>query len=272
MMDKITDFISRFGFNATPFTCEIPVRDHFKLPFFQENLDHLEGVVKKRMSAALIAPAGTGKTSLLRSLLNRLSGTRYRCSYIKVTDLAKRDFCREIAVAVGADSVGTYPALVRRLQDRFVNTLDMNGIRTVIILDEAHDIRPDVLGVIRILTNFNMDNRLVISVIMAGQPSLTKLLNMSKLEDTSHRLAHRANLRLLSRAELSKYLQHRCQINGCTTCPFDQEAIEAVYEISRGNMRAADYLALKSLEIAHNQDCGVVDSNHIITARRHLWG
>ena len=271
-MSKIKDFISRFGFNTTPFTCEIRVDEHFKLEFSRESLIHLERAVSKRMSAALIAPSGTGKSSLLRALIARLPENRFRISYIKVTDLSKRDLCREIATAAGAETAGTYPALVRRLQERFTNGLDIDGIRPVLILDEAHDIRPDVLGVLRILTNFDMDSRLVVSIIMAGQPLLSKLLNHPKLEDVSRRLAHRAALRLLSQTELTSYIQHRCQIAGVSSSPFDSDAIEAIFEVVRGNMRATDHLALKSFEVAHDADCNVVDSNHVIEARRMLWG
>ena len=85
---------------------------------------------------------------LLRSLRAHLSEARYRVHYVKVTDLGKRDLCREIATAVGAKPAGTYPMLVRRLQEDFAQTSGIDGVRTVLVLDEAHDIRPDVLGIL----------------------------------------------------------------------------------------------------------------------------
>lgn len=75
-----------------------------------------------------------------------------------------------------AEPAGNYPALVRRLQERFSSFVDVDGIRPVVILDETHDIRPEVLGLFRILTNFEMDNRLVVSLILAGQAPLKKML------------------------------------------------------------------------------------------------
>ncbi|MHC5137561.1 MAG: hypothetical protein ACYSN7_03305, partial [Planctomycetota bacterium] len=70
-MKKITDFISRFGFHTTPFTCEITVPQNFVNETYSEALQHLYRAVDKRMSAALIAPAGTGKTTVLRTLVSR---------------------------------------------------------------------------------------------------------------------------------------------------------------------------------------------------------
>lgn len=270
-MSKITDFISRFGFHTTPFTCEIGVSEHFINEIYQEPLDHLLRVVDKRMSAAIIAPAGTGKTAILRSLRSKLPETRYKVHYLKVTDLSKRDFCREIAAAVRAEQAGNYPALVRRLQDRFTTSMDIIGERTLLFIDEAHDIRPDVLGILRILTNFDMDNRLVVSIILAGQAPLKKMLQHPKLEDVAHRLAYCATLRLLSRKESVLYIKHRCRIAGLAECPFDTSALEAIYEIGRGNLRATDHLALKALEKAHDYECDIVDSNHVTEARGLLW-
>ncbi len=270
-MPKFKDFISRFGFHTTPFTCEIRVEDHYINEAYTEHLDHLCDAVEKRMSAALIAPSGTGKTSLLRAMKARLPETRYLVHYGKVTDLSKRDLCRDISVIVGIKPAGNYPTLVRRLQDRFSESMDMEGVRPVLILDEAHDIRLEVLGVLRILTNFDMDSRLVVSIILAGQPPLAKMLSNPKLEDVARRLSHYATLRPLSRGETKTYIQHRCRISGAAHCPFDPGSIEALYEIGRGNLRATDHLALKSLEIAHKQNCDVVDSNHVTQARTMLW-
>jgi general secretion pathway protein A len=270
-MSTIKNFISRFGFHTTPFTCELKEKDHFVHEIYTEPLEHLCRTVDRRMSAALIAAAGTGKTALLRALVARLPEARYRVHYLKVTDLSKRDLCREIAAVIGAGPAGTYPALVRRLQEHLVTCLDVDGVRPVLILDEAHDMRPEVLGILRILTNFEMDSRLVVSIILSGQPPLAKQLRQPQLEDLAHRLAHYAQLRLLSRPETVQYVGHRCRIAGASTCPFDPGALEALYEIGRGNLRATDHLAVKALEIAHDANMSIVDTNHITRARAMLW-
>lgn len=266
------DFRSRFGFHTTPFTRELPVDDRYHNPVFQEVIDSLAQVADKRMSAALIAPAGTGKTALLRALVrDHLPEARYRVHYTKVTDLSKRDICREIALAAGAPPAGSYPYLVRNLQERFSSLSETDGLRPVLILDDAHDLRPQVLGVLRVLTNFEMDSRLVLSVLLAGQPPLKELLHRPAFEDVARRLAHYATLRLLSRSETTEYLEHRSTVAGATTVPFDSKAVDAIYEIGRGNLRATDRLALKGLEVAHGENADVVDHTHVVCARKVLW-
>lgn len=264
----IKDFRSRFGFHSSPFTREFPIDQRFSLGFFDENLTALSRAIENRMSAALIAPAGSGKTALLRALVHGLPEARYRVHYVKVTELSKRDMCREIAVACGAEPAGNYPMLVRRLQERFLQATTVDGVRPVLILDEAQDLRPDVLSILRTLTNYEMDSRLVLSILLAGQMPLREILKREVHEAITKRLAHYAYLRLLSRGETLQYVTHRCTIAGASTVPFDARALDALFEVSCGNLRAIDSLAYKALELAHDAGGSAVDSNHIATARK----
>lgn len=267
---KPLDLRSRFGFHSTPFTREIRIEDRFSLPIFDEALTGLERSIDQRQSAALIAPAGTGKSVVLRTLASRLPEARYRVRYVKVTDLSKRDMCREIASAVGAEPAGSYPMLVRRLQERFLETTASDGVRPVLLIDDAHAFRPEVLGLVRVLTNFEMDSRLVVSLVLAGQPPLRALLERDELEDVAGRLAHCATLRPLSRDELVTYIAHRSTAAGAKVTPFDQGAIDALFEVGRGNLRATDRLALKAIELAADLGRDVVDPGCVLEARKRV--
>jgi general secretion pathway protein A len=247
------------------------VEDRFSLASFDEALEALVRAVDQRQSCALIAPAGTGKSALLRALVARLPEARYRTHYVKVTSLGKRDMCREIAAAMGTQAAGSFPALVRRLQEHCLQASDSEGLRPVLILDDAHELKVEVLGLLRVITNFAMDSRLVLSVVLGGQPQLRESLKRDEVEDVARRLAHYATLRPLSREETEGYILHRCAVAGSKTMPFDSRAVDAVFEIGRGNLRATDGLCLKALEMAHDQNHDVCDQNHVVLARKVLW-
>ena len=167
--------------------------------------------------------------------------------------------------------IGSGPALrPRTSMGACVATTAQDGVRPVLVLDEAHDLRPEVLDMLRILTNFDMDSRLVLSVILAGQPPLRAMLRSDKHESIAKRLTHIASLRLLTRDESNRYVAHRCTIAGAKTVPFDPTSLDGLHEIASGNLRATDQLAAKSLEIAHDAGVSVVDANHIVQARRML--
>jgi general secretion pathway protein A len=231
-------------------------------------VEALAAAVSHRQCAAAIGPAGSGKTSLTRFLKSRLPEARFRVHYVKVTDLSKRDLCREIAAVMDVAPAGSYPVLVRRLQKRFLATQDTDGVRPVLLLDDVQDMRPDVLGLLCVLTNFEMDSRLLLSVVLVGQPPLRRLLRREELEDVAGRLSHIVTLRLLSREETSAYVKHRMTIAGARVVPFDEDALTAIFEASRGNMRAIDSVALKALEVAHRAGAKAADANHVVEARK----
>jgi general secretion pathway protein A len=266
------DFLGHFGFHDMPFTQEIPVEKHFALPFLDEAQDAILRAVDQRRSVAIIGAAGTGKTQLLRKLRERkLPEARFRVHYVHVTGLSRRDMCRELCAVMDIPVAGIFPALVRRLQERLVELSDTDALRPILILDDAHELRPDVLGLLRILCNFQMDSRLVVSIILLGQSPLRDTLRRPELEDVTRRLAHIGALRTLSQKETNEYLRHRTAVAGARSFPLDQSAVTAVFEVARGNLRASDHLTLKSLELAHAAEVKVVDSNQVTEAAKLLW-
>ena len=261
------DVRSHFGLSALPFTREISVEKLWPHSQYQQAAAELRHAVEERMSAAIISAAGTGKTVVLRALKAALPEARYRVHYVKLTELCARDFCKEVAVALGCSPAGYYGALVRKVQDRAQALLEQEGLRPVVILDEAHDMRPEVLAILRVLTNFEMDSRLVVSIVLAGQPSLKKTLRREELESVTRRLAHYATLRLLSREETQHYATHRLHIVGADHEIFDDAAFDALYEIGQGNLRATDHLALKAMEQAFHAGHATVGVEHVAEAR-----
>jgi general secretion pathway protein A len=260
-----------FGFTATPFTREIRAEDQFGLPFLDEALGGVLRAVEGRNSAAVIAPAGSGKTCFLRRVRSGLPEARYRVHYVKCTDLSRRDMCREIASTCGLPSTGTFPSLLRQIQTRYETTLGTEGLRPVLLLDECHDLRPEVLAMLSLLTNFEMDSRLVLAVVLAGQPRLATMLRQDAQESIARRIVHYAQLRLLSRDEVERYVAHRCTVAGAKKLPFDERGLDALFEIGRGNLRATDTLALKALEYAALGKHSTVSAQHLMAARKDLW-
>jgi len=267
----MTDLRATFGFHTIPFTREIRAEDQLQLPFLDEALGGLRRAVEMRLCGALLAPAGTGKSALLRRLVAELPEARYQVHYTKVTDLSKRDMCREIAVACGANAAGSYPMLVRHLQERYQSLSASEGRRPVLLLDESHELRPEVLAMLRLLLNFEMDSRLVVSLVLCGQSRLRTLLARDDQEAMARRIIHYAQLRLLSREETETYVAHRCALAGAAQTPFDPRALDALFEMGRGNFRATDDLALKALEHAALSGQATVSVQHVVAARKDLW-
>lgn len=263
--------IDHFKFKSRPFTREVSTRDCFSLPFLDEQVDELIKAVHMRMSALIMAPPGLGKTVVLRRVKEKLPEARFRVSYLKVTRLSGRDLCREVARAIGAKPAGNYPALVRTVQEKMEESSSADGLRSVLMIDDAHALRDQGFELLKILSNFDMDSKLVVSIILAGHQGLKDRLYRDEIADVKQRIIHCGQLRLLSREETTEYIRHRLHLAGCSTPPFDENAIETIYEMSRGNMRAIDNLSLKSLCQAALKNEKVVNNQHVCAAGGQLW-
>jgi general secretion pathway protein A len=263
--------MDRFRFKSAPFTRELRPEHRFKVPHIEEQIADLKRAVDQRQSAVLVAPAGAGKTVALRALRAQLPEARYATTYIKLADLSARDMCREIAGALGVPPAGHYPSLVRALEEKLKAGYSEGGRRQVVIFDDAQDMRAHTLRLMRLITNFEMDSKLVVSIILAGQTPLKQTILQNDLEDIHQRLTHCGELMLLAREETAGYIEYRSKIAGAPSVPFDGQATEAIYEISRGNMRAIDRLANAALIIADRSGRDKVDAADVALARAKTW-
>jgi type II secretory pathway predicted ATPase ExeA len=263
--------MDHFQFKVPPFTREIKVEHRLKISNIEEQVATLKALIDQRQSAALVAPAGCGKTVALRALRAQLPEARYRTTYIKLSDISARDMCREVALALGVQPSGHYPALVRNVEERLKSGYLDSGIRQVIIFDDAQDMRPKAMRLVRLLTNFEMDSRLIVSIILAGQTRLKTYLLQDDFADVRQRLSFCGEISALSREETKSYIEHRSRIAGATQAPFDTQAIEAIYEISRGNMRAIDQLALATLVETERAQKSIADAGDVALARSRIW-
>ena len=125
-------------------------------------------------------------------------------------------------LAQGAAILGVHPALSVQAADAIAFRLEI----------------PRLVRMLRILTNFDMDSRLVLSLVIAGQSPLRSLLARDDQEAMARRIVHYAQLRLLSREELAQYVAHRRAVAGAARVPFDERTLDALFEIGRGNRPA----------------------------------
>ncbi len=264
------DLRAHFGLTELPFTQEISATKMWRQPGLDELVDGLEASVSARMSVAVIAPSGTGKSALLRRLVERLPETRYQVADIKVTSVSNRDFYQGLARALAVEPAGTWPRLLEKLQAYAQALAATEARRLVIIVDEAQDMRPEVLSTLRVLTNFNLDSELLISIVLVGDGGLDTLLHRPDMEALRSRLSRVFRIRLLSKTETKAYIDHRLDLTGARQQLLDDSAVEAVYDFSRGNLRAIDHLCRTALDLAARQKLETIDAGLVTAARKRL--
>jgi general secretion pathway protein A len=245
-----------FGFNEKPFTLTPNPRFIFLSNNHKEAFAHLlYGINNHYGFIELIGEVGTGKTTVLRTLLGQLQDENYRTALIFNPCLNGVELLRSINNEFGISSSSEYSNELLSDLNRFLLKETQEGRTVVLVIDEAQNLQPDVLEQIRLISNLETENDKLIQIILVGQPELETLLERPDLRQLNQRIAVRYKLMSMSRDETRAYIRHRMEIAGETGgVTFSSIAYIMIYLYSRGVPRLVNILCDRSLVIAYGDE------------------
>ena len=245
-----------FGFTEKPFTLTPNPRFIFLSKNHKEAFAHLlYGINNHYGFIELTGEIGTGKTTVLRTLLEQLQDENYRTALIFSPCLTGVELLRTINSEFGIEC-NSYHAneLISEL-NRFLLTESAQGHTVVLVIDESQNLQPDVLEQIRLISNLETENDKLIQIILAGQPELEILLERPDLRQLNQRIAVRYKLRSMSMTETRHYIRQRMEIAGETGgVTFSDVAIRLIYLVTQGVPRMINILCDRSLLIAYGNE------------------
>ena len=206
-------------------------------------------VLKRSGFVVLTGGPGTGKTTLLASLIRSAKSAHF--AVVLNPTLDSDEFLELVLVDFGFKDVPRSTAQrIVKLQE-FLLELHAQGKVPVLMVDEAHKLRPEVLEEIRLLTNFESTKRKLLQIVLAGQSELATLLNREDLRQLKQRIEIRLQVRPLARGEVGNYMRHRWQCaGGAVALPFSVEAISLVAGASHGIPRLVNSICDNALLVA----------------------
>lgn len=226
----------------------------------REALARLQYVAEEREIALLTGEIGCGKTTLSRALMDSL-GDEYRFCFIVNPRLTAIEFLRSIARAFSP----LLPAedkesLLNQIADA-VFLLHTEGISPVLIVDEAQLI-PDreIFDEIRLLTNFQLDDRNLITVILMGQPELREILSDPVFEPLRQRITMQFHLPPLEMGDVQEYLDCRLEVAGGGAGLFSPDAVQRIFELSDGVPRRINQIATNAILEGYGRDEAIIDA------------
>jgi general secretion pathway protein A len=267
-------YTGHFGLTEPPFSITPDPRYLYMSEAHREALAHLlYGIGEGGGFVQLTGEVGTGKTTLCRCLLEQLPA-RVDVALIlnpKLTDVELlAAICDELRIPypAGTTSRKVYvDALHHHLLDAHGR-----GHRTVLIIDEAQDLAPDVLEQIRLLTNLETTREKLLQIILIGQPELIRILEREDLRQLAQRVTARYHLRPFAAPDTRAYIAHRLEVAGAKEKIVSDAAARAVHRASRGIPRLINAICDRALLGVFSQDRRRVTAATVRRAAREVLG
>jgi general secretion pathway protein A len=258
-----------FGFKEKPFSI-IP-DPSFLYPSSKHRaaLDLLEyGMMNQAGFNVITGEIGTGKTTLIRHILNRMNRD-VTVGLISNTHKSFGELLQWILYAYGLDYKGKEKVEMFQAFMEFLINEYANNRRTVLIVDEAQNMSPETLEELRMLSNVNADKSQVLQVVLVGQPQLRETLSSPELEQFAQRIAVDYHLWPLSKEETRGYIRHRIlYAGGINPELFNDAACDVVYAQTNGTPRLINLLCDTVLVYAYAVQRPTVDAKLVEEAAR----
>lgn len=250
-----------FGLSENPFAITPDPRYLFLSGRHTEALAHLlYGVTESGGFIQLTGEVGTGKTTLIRSLLEKLPDT-VDAALIINPRVSIPEFLRAICheLHIGCPPEHSPQQLIDALNAQLLQA-HARGRRVVLIIDEAQALSREVLEQVRLLTNLETSRQKLLQIILVGQPELRVLLARDDLRQLAQRITGRYHLEPLSHKDTRAYVHHRLNVAGALAPIFTASGLRAVWRYTRGIPRVINIVCDRALLGAYTHELRQVDS------------
>lgn len=264
-------YLQYFGLHENPFSIPPDPNYLYLSRGHQEALAHLQyGLREAGGFVQLTGEVGTGKTLLIRTLVERLpEGVDVALILYPVLTVAEfvAAICDELRIPYPEKA--SLKQLIDALNAHLLQT-HARGRRTVLIIDEAQNLNREVLEQVRLLTNLETTKQKLLQIILIGQPELANLLAQQDLRQLAQRITARFHLVALTRRETFEYIFHRSRVAGAKAILFDRKAMEHVYTAAGGIPRLINVICDRALLGAYTHGKMLVDAGVIRRAAKEV--
>ena len=263
-------YLRHFALARYPFEASIEADHLFPGQALKEAEARIGHVIERRGIGLLTGEPGCGKTCVLRRVAAGLHPGRHKIIYVALTTGSVLDSCNLIGAELGCPPATARYQAWTAIRGQISRLIGENRQRPVLIVDEAHLLRTEVIEELRLLTNFDMDADNRLCLLFAGLTTLRRRLAMGVFESLTQRLAMQHHMDGLGREEIEPCLTTRLSLAGAPAdLPvFEPAAIEALSLSSNGVPRLVNRIAHYALIAAHGEKERMVTTDHVAQATR----
>jgi general secretion pathway protein A len=268
-------YTSFFGLAEKPFAITPDPRYLYLSERHAEALAHLlYGINESGGFIQLTGEVGTGKTTVVRTLLSRVPHHADVAVILnpRVTPVEfLLTICEELGVGIADTDRDSVKQMVDALNRRLLNA-HAEGRRIIVLVDEAQNLSIDVLEQVRLLTNLETPTQKLLQIILIGQPELRELLDRTDLRQLAQRITGRYHLKPLSREETKGYVRHRLRVAGATEDIFTPGALVELHRLSLGIPRVINVACDRALLGAYTQETKKITASLVRQAAGEVYG
>jgi type II secretory pathway predicted ATPase ExeA len=243
---------SFFGLRALPFGASPDPRFLFLRPQIREALACLQyGIAARKGFVVMTGEVGTGKTTLLRSVLDTFAKGRISTAFVFNPCLDVLDFFEFVLTDFGIPPrTRTKSGMLLQLNNWLIERFQAHQL-CAIVVDEAQDLSWELLEEIRLLTNLETSSEKLVQIVLSGQPELEERLHDSRVRQLRQRVSLWCRTQPLTGEETRDYIAERLRIAGASETIFLPEATELVHHYSKGIPRIVNLICEHSLISAY---------------------
>ena len=267
-------YLKMFGFTEKPFHITPNPRFIFLSKIHKEAFAHLLYGIQQRVGfMSLAGEIGTGKTTVLRTLLGQLEDAEYRVALIFNPCLTSLELLQTIhrEFAIELDPECNNLVELHDSLNGFLLQQREIGKTVVLVVDEAQNLDPKVLEQLRLLSNLETETEKLIQMVLVGQPELDELLQRKDLRQLRQRLVVSYHLQAMDAEDTERYVLHRARIAGNQDRSlFSPQALAQIYKCTQGTPRLINILCDRALLVAYSRDSQTVSKQDILAAQKEL--
>jgi general secretion pathway protein A len=268
-------YTSFFGLSEKPFAITPDPRYLYLSERHAEALAHLlYGINESGGFIQLTGEVGTGKTTVVRTLLSRVPHHADVAVILnpRVTPVEfLLTICEELGLSIAEADRDSVKQMVDTLNRRLLSA-HAEGRRIIVIVDEAQNLSAEVLEQVRLLTNLETPTQKLLQIILIGQPELRELLDRNDLRQLAQRITGRYHLKPLSREETQGYVRHRLRVAGAAGEIFTPGALREVHRLAAGIPRVINVNCDRALLGAYTQETRKVTAALVRQAAGEVYG
>ena len=262
--------LSTFSLKTLPFGKNLSAGDIFQNDQYREMKSRMKMLFKNMGIGLFTGEVGCGKSTIIRITTDELNTQLYKLVYLHKNMDKTGPFYSQIAQQLGLQPRYRKNDVAEQVTNVLAELANQQKIKTIIIIDEAHLLKPEILDEIRLIHNAEMDSADYLATAIVGQPSLRKTMAFRKFLPLVQRIFVSFHLDTLSKDDSYKYVEHHLKIAGAPGNIFKDNATETVVTAAKGIPRVINNIALKAMYAAVQNKMTVVDQECVIMALNEL--